>query len=67
MTDLKYAVCRACTLPDQFVERPACAGASQLLKPMGRVRPQLPFVVRLNECPRDELGVKSNEPRNEPR
>jgi hypothetical protein len=31
MTDLKYAVCRACTDPDQFSERPACAGASQLL------------------------------------
>src|SRR5262245_34160188 len=31
ITDLKYAVWRACTDPAQLVERPACAGASQLL------------------------------------
>ena len=50
-----------------MLEWPAWAGASQLLKPIGSVRPQFPFTVRLSECPCDEFGVKSNEPRSEPR
>jgi hypothetical protein len=56
MIDLKYAECRACTDPAQLLERPACAGESQLLKPVGSERPQLPFTVRLRECPCDELA-----------
>src|SRR5262245_42234818 len=67
MTDLRYDVCRACSEPDQLSDLPECAGASQLLKPIGSVCPQLPFIVRLNECPCDEFGVKSKEPRSEPR
>src|ERR1051325_7690735 len=67
ITDLTYDTCRAWIEPAQLFDSPACAGESQLLNPVGRVRPQLPFTVSVTECPRDEFGVKSNEPRSDPR
>ncbi len=39
ITDLKYAVWLPWTEPDQLSAWPACAGASQLLKPVGSVLP----------------------------